>query len=96
VYMSSAVCTVMYSYLAPPWPQYCQPMRAEQYNLHEPHRPITCFKIGYEQTNERTNKVTYRALGSRQSQKYFEKKHYVFNWLNYLKLIGKQKIVNYQ
>ena len=26
VYVSSAVCTVLYSYLAPPWPQYCQPI----------------------------------------------------------------------
>jgi hypothetical protein len=24
-------------------------MRAEQYNLHKPHRPITGFKICYEQ-----------------------------------------------
>mgnify|MGYP007114513109 CR=1 FL=1 len=51
VYMSSAVCTLLYIYLAPPWPQYCQPMRAEQYNLHEPHRPITGSKIGYIHTD---------------------------------------------
>ena len=44
---TAAVYTVLYSYLAPPWPQYSQPMRAEQYNLHEPHRPITVFKICY-------------------------------------------------
>ena len=77
--MSSAVCRVLYSYLAPPWPQYCQPMRAEQYNLHEPHRPITCSKIGYERTDGLTNKVPYRALGSRRSQK-----HYVLPEIAYL------------
>ena len=31
VYMSSAVCTVLYSYLAPPWPQYCQPITEDEY-----------------------------------------------------------------
>ena len=31
VYMLSAVCTVLYSYLAPPWPQYCQPITEDEY-----------------------------------------------------------------
>jgi hypothetical protein len=40
-------------------------MRAEQYNLHEPHRPITGFKICYEREEEEAeeNKVTYRVIG---------------------------------
>jgi hypothetical protein len=70
---TAAVYTVLNSYLAPPWPQYSQPMRAEQYNLHEPHRPITgfkiCFRICYKIWDKICDRVTYRALGSRRSQK---------------------------
>ena len=68
-YISSAVCTSLYIYQAPAWAQYFQPITEE---LHELHRPITFFKICCEQTNKwtRTNQVTYRALGSRQSQKH--------------------------
>ena len=50
-------------------------MRAEQYNPHERRRPITGFKICCEQGEEEAEaeaekRVTYRALGSRQSQKH--------------------------
>jgi hypothetical protein len=88
VYMSSAVCTVLYSYMAPPWPQYCQPMRAEQYILYEPHQPITGFKIRDERRTQNavhTDQVTYRALGSRWSQKFTQQIIYLRHfWYCYL------------
>ena len=67
LYISSAVCTALCSYLAPAWPQYWQWITEDLYELHQ---PITGFKICCKRGAEETDQGTYRALGTRQSQKH--------------------------
>ena len=77
----SVVCTVQLpgASLTPAWPEHCQLITEEQ---NEPLRPITGLKICGKHSNVIGNddsQVTYRALGSRRSQKYIhqQKENYL-------------------